>query len=239
MRQRDEEGQRASFNALVADGVYSQEFDHPPSLKAFVERVINDEVVSSDDASLKVLDCGCGTGAWLQFIGALLSERGIGNQLFGFDISDSMVDLATRKLGGLDTDSCVKRGDLLDSESYAFDAAKAGFDVIFVFDAVQQLPPKRQFDACELMVERLAPGGVLLVFDHDKVSAYGRAMGRKKFITRYLGVPLVPKYFCNAKYPPLSLFASRFARSEGLSVSVLSADESPKMALVIRKKSED
>jgi hypothetical protein len=57
-------------------------------------------------------------------------------------------------------------------------------------------------------------------------------MARKKFLTRYLGFRLVPRYYCNAKYPPLAEFAQRLNAESGISCRLIAATDSPKMALV-------
>ncbi len=239
-RRQDGEIQRGSFNALVEAGVYSAGFDHPPPLKAFVAKLVSEQVIPrAADRPLRILDCGCGTGAWLVYLGSLLEEAGINCDLYGFDLSDGMVELAREKLSDLVDPLHIHRGDMLDAASYRFSETASGFDLIFAFDAVQQLPPRLQFTACERMLDRLVSGGLLLVFDHDKLSPYGRQMARKKFITRYLGIPLVPRYYCNAKYPPLSRFARQLASRPGVSARVLEADNSPKMALVIEAAGEN
>ena len=135
-------------------------------------------------------------------------------RLFGFDITEGMVDLARQRLVGYANASQLRQGDLLNSESYIFGRAKSGFDIIFAYDVIQQLPPNLQFEACELMVRNLAPRGVAMVFDHDRHSSYGQTMAFKKFVTNYLRVALVPRYYCNASYPPLAGFAARLAESE-------------------------
>ncbi len=238
MSRRNSQEQRTSFNSLVESGTYSEEFDHPAPLKDFVTTVIDRFVIDSNREKhrLRILDSGCGTGTWLSFIRHLLEGAGIESELFGFDLSDGMVDLARRKLAPETDVKHIKQGDLLDGASYKFDGEPAKYDMLFVFDAIQQLPPAHQFDACALMVEQLLPGGVILMFDHDSASPYGRAMARKKFLTKYFGIPLVPRYYCNAKYPPLSEFAAEIDRRSGVSAELLTAPDSPKQALVIKKE---
>jgi len=237
MSRQDQIIQRASFNALVDAGVYSADFDHPRQLKDFVASTVAENALCrAGERPTQVLDCGCGTGAWLAYLGTLFEKAARDGDFFGFDLSDRMIEVARNKLAGQIDATHIQRGDLLEEAAYRFDGVGNGFDLIFVFDAIQQLPPSRQYEACELMVEQLAPGGVMLVFDHDKSSPYGRKMARKKFVTRYLGIPLVPRYYCRAKYPPLNKFAERLTRRKGLSANVRVAGDCPKMALVINKE---
>ena len=233
MAGRDESARRESFHSLVAEGVYSDDFDHPPALKDFVQRMLAAHAPRGGEAQpLRVLDCGCGTGLWLEFIIARVQPRGAGLVACGFDLSDGMVQLAQHRLG----QAHIQQGDLLDPAAYRFAAAPAGFDLLFAFDAVQQLPPRHQYAACRLMAHQLAPGGVALIFDHDRASPYGRAMGRKKFITRYLGIPLLLRYYCDASYPPLARFAQQLAAEPGLSAELIADAATPKMALMLTKQ---
>jgi len=233
MARRDEKARRASFNNLVAEGVYTDDFDHPPALKAFVSRILEVHApYHTDGVPLRVIDCGCGTGFWLSHVVARLSDGGVAPVACGFDLSDEMVGLARGRLPA----AFIQQGDLLNPASYRFAAARAGFDLLFAFDVVQQLPPRHQYTACQMMAEQLASGGVALIFDHDRASRYGRTMGRKKFITRYLRMPLLPRYYCDARYPPLARFAQQLAAKPGLDAQLIADDATPKRALILTKQ---
>jgi len=230
------EKQRQSFDRLVEEGVYSDDFDHPPAAKAFVAEVLS-QVAARLPAGqpVSVLDCGCGTGAWLAFIAAALDEAGIpAGRLCGFDLSGNMVEVARRRLAGLAAPEDLRSGNLLDASSYAFDGIGSGFDVIFTYDAIQQLPRRQQFDTCALMVSGLAPGGAALIFDNDSRSRFGRRMARRKFLTRYLGLKLVPRYYCNAAYPPLERFRQRLA-ADGWQTTVRVRQDEVKRALIVER----
>src|SRR3546814_2630858 len=45
------------------------------------------------------------------------------------------------------------------------------------------------------MVAALAPGGVAVIFDNEADSRFGRRMALRKLVTRYSGLPLVPRYY--------------------------------------------
>jgi SAM-dependent methyltransferase len=207
------EKQRRSFDRLVIDGVYSQSFDHSPTHKAFVQEVL--ETISprlEQKKSLVLLDCGCGTGAWLAFLYAALKQQGFSDiRCLGFDLSGVMIEVARQKLCQIAIPEDIKEGDVLESASYRFPHVEGGVDLLFTYDVIQQLPRRQQYIACERMAEQLAPGGLALIFDNDSRSKFGRRMAKRKFLTRYFGLPLVPRYYCNASYPPLERFRTRLS----------------------------
>lgn len=228
--------QREAFGALVADGAYSVEFEHADPLKAFVANCIGHAAAHLPDKEyLDVLDCGCGTGTWLSFLyDRLATDAGRTVNLHGFDLTPEMADVAREKLSAICTSDRIKVGDILKAESYHF-GDRDRFDLVFAYDVVQQLPRPRQFDACRIMLDHVAPGGVLVMFDHDRHSSYGRRMGFRKFVTQYLGVPLVPRYYCNAKYPPLAHFAADLAKGDSWQTEIIAAPDGRKRALLARR----
>jgi hypothetical protein len=126
-----------------------------------------------------------------------------------------------------------QQGDILNDSTYGFPGRSGRFDIIFAYDVVQQLPPALQYQACETMLGRLAAGGALIVFDHDSQSRYGRQMAFKKFVTRYLRIELVPRYYCNAKYPPLRQFANDLTQIESFAAEMHQDSVSNKCALIV------
>jgi SAM-dependent methyltransferase len=203
--------QRDSFDRLVEGGVYSPEFEHALPARDFVASVLADVLPRLDSKQpVRVLDCGCGTGAWLAFIAAELKAAGVDDStICGFDLSGKMVEVAHAKLAGVANPDDLRVGNALEVESYEFASARDGFDLVFSYDVVQQLPRGKQFRACEIMVGQLSSNGFALIFDNDSQSKFGRRMGVRKFLTRYLGLRLVPRYYCNAAYPPLERYRRR------------------------------
>ena len=60
-------------------------------------------------------------------------------------------------------------------------------------------------------------------------------MGRRKFFTRYFGLPLVPRFYCNAKYPPLARFRDRLAADPAIDAEILVRDDAVKRALIVHR----
>ena len=230
------ERQRASFDELVESGVYSADFEHNLDAKSFVATVIKQVMSGARSNPLRILDCGCGTGAWLQFINAELLQAGyVDQQLCGFDLSGRMLDVARAKLRNLAHGVDLRVGNVLEAQSYDFHGIEDGFDLIFTYDVVQQLPRGRQLDACRAIVAALAPDGIALIFDNDSHSQFGRRMAFRKFATRYLGLRLVPRYFCNASYPPLEKFRQRIVSESSCDARIAVRTDGIKRALVIRR----
>lgn len=229
---------RENFGRLVQQGVYSPDFEHAPPAQRFVESVL--ARISGDFSDRKriaFLDCGCGSGAWLDFALARLgTDHGLTVRGFGFDITPEMAQAARGRLGRSVCETDIAVGDVLDPAAYRFASGQRHFDVIFAYDIIQQLPRRSQFAACQLMVSRLSDNGMLIVFDHDRHSRYGRRMGFRKFVTRYLGMRLVPRYYCNAHYPPLAQFAKRLEANGPFNCEIMIGEEIPKQALIVRRR---
>jgi SAM-dependent methyltransferase len=231
--------QRRSFDNLVETGVYDLAFDHSAEAKSFVGQVLRYVVPRLDSQGrLSILDCGCGTGAWLAYLHEQFAGIGVTQtRLCGFDLSERMVALAHTRLNAQAEHSDIRSGNVLDRRSYAFGGLEGGFDLIFTYDVVQQLPRARQFDACRTIVNALAPGGMALIFDNDAESSFGRRMALRKFLTRYGRLPLVPDYYCNAAYPRLQRLRRRMEREERLRAEIVVRDDGIKRCMVVGRDS--
>lgn len=237
MSSRSIKRQRKSFDDLVDSGVYSAVFEHAPPAKVFVEDVLSEILRQFDrQKPLNILDCGCGTGTWLAFIHAHLSQRGVSVHRFcGFDLSSGMVEVAQQTLQGVADPNDIRCDNVLDKDCFAFYGVEQGFDLIFTYDVVQQLPRARQLDACRAIADQLAPGGIALIFDNDSETKFGRRMGVRKFLTRYFRIPLVPRYYCNAAYPPLEKFRLRLDGVDNRQAKILVRADRKKRTLVIER----
>lgn len=224
--------QTKNFGALVRAGSYGLDFDHKPEARAFVRDCINETFPFNGASRPRILDCGCGSGAWLDFIRRQLRSRDESScRYYGFDLTPEMIEVARKRIPELPP-SRLRQGDITAAESYMFDSEEPLFDVIFCYDVVQQLPQQLQFLACETMATHLRDGGVALIFDQDRNSAFGRAMACMKFITRYFRIPLVPPHYTAARYPPLGRFA-RMLEAQGFRTNIKIGPKRRRRVLVI------
>jgi S-adenosylmethionine-diacylgycerolhomoserine-N-methlytransferase len=110
-----------------------------------------------------ILEIGCGTGRNL----ILAARRYPDARLYGFDISEAMLDTARRSIvrAGLAERISLARGD-----ASAFDPeamfGRAVFDRVFVSYALSMIPPWRE--ALPMAMRVVAPGGSLHVVDFGR-----------------------------------------------------------------------
>jgi 2-polyprenyl-3-methyl-5-hydroxy-6-metoxy-1,4-benzoquinol methylase len=228
--------QHYTFGSLVRNGAYDIHFEHAPELKEFFQQCMREVYEQVNTAEgISILDCGCGPGAWLAVVSQM---KGLvdssDTDFFGFDLTPEMVDLARQKLAGRVPPSHLKKGDILSEDAYAFTEPGQTYNVIYAYDVVQQLPRKLQFAACETMLRHLSPGGFVVIFDHERASAHGCKMGFKKFVTKYLRIALLPRYYCNARYPALTQFARKLSASGHFATEIKMGPNRKKRALIIR-----
>lgn len=231
---------RTRFNALVDRGTYSTGFTHARAAREFVGGVVDPLLadLASRTRQPRILDVGCGTGAWLSFVHERARMLDLHPRLYGFDVADRMVATAEAELAGLDAEVQLRRADLQDPACCRFDDDTTAFDLVFAYDVVQQLDGRDQFAAVRRLAEATAPGGATAVFDHERWSRYGVRMGWKKFVTATTGIALVPRHYCAAAYPPLARFSRRMAGQPGLSAEVIATGHAIKRALVLRRATE-
>lgn len=189
-------------------------------------------------AKPRVLDAGCGTGANL----ALLAERLRPSYLGGFDASPAAVDLARRRVPAAD----VYASDLCAPELHA-----DGLHLVLSADVVYIPGVERALPGLRAVVERMAPGGRLvlnlpayrwLYSEHDAAihtsERYTRAdvarlldrLGLAPERLTYRLAPLFP-LVAAARLPRLRRFGSRDpgARSD------LHAPPGPRLNEVLRR----
>lgn len=232
------EVQQQVFGNLIEQGIYSTNLNHSDQAKSFFTESMQYALAKLDTSKkLSILDCGCGTGAWLDFLHKMVLSKKVEEKCYyGFDLTPAMIDIARKKLSKYVPPDHFKEGDILKEDSYAFNGSNQKFDLIYTYDVIQQLPRRLQLTAFQAMFSRLAPGGVTVVFDHDKDSSYGRKMGWKKFVTRYLKIKLVPEFYCNARYPALGKLSRQIADMDLFSTVIRLAPDGGKRALIIHSK---
>lgn len=228
-----QEAQRSGFEQAIRDGRYDAAFEHGDKAQRFFSARINEWLAAraGSDGPLRVLEAGCGTGAWLVHLHRLAGARPL--TLCGFDLTDGMVALARDNVKQRGVPVSLETGDLLQADSYRCAQLNGAFDLIYAYDVVQQLPRPLQWRAVEQMAGQLAVGGTLMVFDHERWSRYGVRMAWRKFLTRWGPIQFVPKFYCNARYPALKAMARRL-RSAGYRVSLERQAGFAKIALLVQ-----
>jgi hypothetical protein len=108
--------------------------------------------------------------------------------------------LAAERLGGELPADHLRVGDLLNPASYDFGRGEP-FGLVFAYDVIQQLPKSLQLAGVRAIYDSVAAGGVLVVFDQDSATPAGRRMELNKALTRWLHIPLVPRFYLVARYP--------------------------------------
>jgi ubiquinone/menaquinone biosynthesis C-methylase UbiE len=222
------------YHGLIRGGIYSSSSRHGPPDRQFFAEVLTGIVDALPTRPVTILECGCGSAEWLEEAGRLAAaSHATAVQLAGFDITPGLVELARERLRDRVAAERLLVGDVLDPGIYS--SLGGTFDLVFAFDVVQQLPRAEQRDAVERMLGAVQVGGVLAVFDHDRRSPYGRRMGMKKWITRHLRIPLVPRWYIHAAYPPLGGYAASLAGHRDLAVRMATSPSWPRRALIVRR----
>jgi SAM-dependent methyltransferase len=196
-----EEIQRTAFRDEVLRGTYHVDFQHPESSRRLFRSVFEGVFSRLPHRPLHVLEAGCGNGVWLN----VLRRWRPNDHLCGFDLTPEMIDVARERFEGA---VGVAVGDITKSESYVF-GDRSTYDIVYAYGVVSQLPREIQHLGFETLWKHVAPGGVLIVFDHERWSRFGLWMATKKWVTRNTPLQLVPMFYTNAKYPPLRQWASK------------------------------
>ena len=228
--------QTTAFGNLVKEGVYSLSHMHSEDSQSFFRQSIMHALNEmATNGPLNVLDCGCGSGEWLEIFDRVAKETNQHRKInyHGFDLTLEMVSLAKVRLSYIDPRVNISIGDILKEESYASFKPTDLFHLVYTYDVIQQLPPKLQTQACLTLLKFVAPGGVAIFFDHDSKSKYGCKMGLKKFVTKYFGIPLVPRFYCNARYPNFKKIAQKISAMPHCKTKIMIAPNQKKRALFV------
>lgn len=132
--------------------------------KSFIGRLLSqrfqDCLLTQFEGAARLLDIGCGSGTDALFLG------GKGLQVYGFDVSTGMVEVARQKAAatGLAAKVHFSVGDATDSSTWPdghFDGAYANFNVL------NHLPDLGEFAVA--LSEKLQPGAFLVVTMMNRV----------------------------------------------------------------------
>lgn len=100
----------------------------------------------------RLLEYGCGIGRNIPFLQAAFPEATI----VGSDISVASLEIARQENPGVNF--FVERGDAGASEPY---------DVIFIAGVFHHIPVNERANVVDVLVQRLAPGGTMIIFEHN------------------------------------------------------------------------
>lgn len=157
---RNTDEKRQAFAELCAARTYNEIFEHPERAKLFSRSVLGEVLARhTERASLRILDAGTGTGAWLTETAAFLEQSGYGFELAGFDHTTDMVAVAQRRIQQHSLTANFSQGDITDETTFgAFDSD--GVDLIIVYDVLQQLPRACRRRTVDRLKRRSRPGVV-------------------------------------------------------------------------------
>ncbi|HEX4321075.1 MAG TPA: class I SAM-dependent methyltransferase [Acidobacteriaceae bacterium] len=151
--------------------------------KAYITHLISGHFPSSRSA--RILDIGCGHGAFLYFLAA----AGYTN-VTGIDTSPEQINLAAKL--GIDNAHCAQAFEYISS------LAPDSLDVVILFDILEHLERQELFDLLDEIRRILRPGGMCLVHvpngeglfgmrilcgDLTHIQAFTQASARQLFTT--------------------------------------------------------
>lgn len=230
--------QTEAFAKEVMSGTYSAEHKRKGESVVFFVKVISEALGTDWDSGklATVLEAGMGDGGWLE---VLADARRGAIECSGFDITPEMVSLAKKRFSKISSSVAsvgfFDVGDITEIKDYFKGKKDSGYDLVFCYDVIQQLPKGLQVAAVKCMLEATKKRGRVIIFDKHKWSSHGIKMNIKKLITKYTPKKIVPIFYLNAKYPNLTKIM-RQIHNELKCRSYLIPDQSKKhFALVIEK----
>jgi SAM-dependent methyltransferase len=223
----------STYEDLANTGVITEDFQHGKLERELFAKVMAIEIRRlASDGNPAILEAGCGAGAWIETLHGLALERLVTARWYGFDLTPGMVRLAEQRLAIMSDSVSFSVGDVLDDDAYLHHPG-GNYDLLYAYDVVQQLARTDQMEAVETLLRHVAPGGTLVVFDHDADSLYGVLMAVAKRLTR-LGLPVLPAYYLTARYPKLARIRASLAGRPGVDATIVYAADRRKRALVVR-----
>jgi 2-polyprenyl-3-methyl-5-hydroxy-6-metoxy-1,4-benzoquinol methylase len=133
-------------------------------------------------ATGRVLEVGCGHG----LLALHLALAGPGREVTGVDIDEHKIELAQRAAARLGPDEAQVAFAVVEPDGFA-----AGrYDAIVIADVLYLLRPEARRALLAECVEHLAPGGVLLVKETDRLPRWKGALtvAQEKLATRVLRI---------------------------------------------------
>jgi SAM-dependent methyltransferase len=156
----------------IYDQILGQNYMHHDDIFRDVQRLLADRYASQPFA---LLDLGCGSA---RHLAQALQGRSV-SRYVGYDLSNVALAHASRNLAGLNFQTELHQGNLLDGVR----TGAATFDVIFSSFALHHLSAAQKTEFFQSAHERLNDGGILLLIDTTRDDGEERAV----YLDRYCG----------------------------------------------------
>jgi demethylmenaquinone methyltransferase/2-methoxy-6-polyprenyl-1,4-benzoquinol methylase len=128
------------------------------------KRLVADNVQSGD----RVLEIGCGTGT----MAILAAQKGA--EVFGFDVSGPMLEVARKKVGGAGLSKTI---ELVEMGVSGMDRLPdGGYDLVMSTLVFSELSPDEQNYALRHAHRTLRPGGRLAIADEARPRSFGKRL---------------------------------------------------------------
>ncbi|MBN2378933.1 class I SAM-dependent methyltransferase [candidate division WOR-3 bacterium] len=118
-----------------------------------------DKVVSRSGISqgMKVLEVGCGSGAYTTFVARAVGPRG---KVYALDIQPGMLAQLERKLRKPENRD-IKNVELVEASAYGTPFTDSSFDLVYMITVLQEIPDRQK--ALKESFRVLKPSGILAV----------------------------------------------------------------------------
>ncbi len=106
---------------------------------------------------MRVLDLGCGSGAFTTFVARAVGEKG---KVYAFDIQPEMLEQLERKLSRPENKN-IKNIKLIEGNAYELPFDDNSLDLVYMVTVLQEIPDRNR--ALHEVKRVLKPGGILAV----------------------------------------------------------------------------
>lgn len=233
--------QREVFAAEAEKGTYGFSHFHSSKSRRFFLQILEHSLAGlwKTKETMRVLECGVGDGAWLETI---MQERiWAPNEIAGFDLTPELVEISRERFRRMPKSQnsvvFLKTGDITDDNAYYLSQKSTAkkFNLVFCYDVIQQLPDALRLIAVQRMVNWMADNGCAIVFDKHRWTIANLKMGIKKFITKFTGVKLVPKFYLQAHYPNMKQLAQLAEKKLNCRTLLIPDEKNKHFALILKK----
>jgi len=136
-----------AFIGRLLDSNYRRRIQPPDK---FIQR-------SGIKEDMRVLDLGCGSGAFTTFVARAVGEKG---KVYAFDIQPEMLEQLERKLSRPENKN-IKNIKLIEGNAYELPFDNGSLDLVYMVTVLQEIPDRNR--ALHEVKRVLKPGGILAV----------------------------------------------------------------------------